>query len=107
MAKVLSITACAIVLTPVAQGRTSWPTPPSWWLHDAACIAWHESTNDPDNQQNPAYRGLYQIGWQEWASVGGSGDPANASRAEQSYRAWLLWLRRGWAPWTTAPLCGL
>lgn len=50
-----------------------------------------------------AYRGLYQFTIGTWRSVGGSGDPIDASVAEQTYRAKRLYLRRGRAPW---PTCG-
>jgi hypothetical protein len=38
-----------------------------------------------------------------WRSVGGSGDPALASAAEQDRRARALATERGTAPW---PVCG-
>lgn len=50
-----------------------------------------------------AYRGAYQFDQQTWNSVGGSGDPAAASPAEQDRRAAMLYSRRGSAPW---PVCG-
>jgi hypothetical protein len=50
-----------------------------------------------------AYRGLYQFTYGTWRAVGGSGDPIDASSEEQTYRAKLLYLRRGSAPW---PVCG-
>ena len=50
-----------------------------------------------------AYRGKYQFDRQTWASVGGSGDPAAASEAEQDRRAAMLYARAGSAPW---PVCG-
>ncbi|HVF04500.1 MAG TPA: ubiquitin-like domain-containing protein [Frankiaceae bacterium] len=50
-----------------------------------------------------AYRGLYQFTIGTWYSVGGTGDPINASVAEQTYRAKQLYLRRGRSPW---PHCG-
>jgi hypothetical protein len=50
-----------------------------------------------------AYRGKYQFDYGTWASVGGSGDPAAASVAEQDYRAGLLLARSGTTPW---PVCG-
>ena len=40
---------------------------------------------------------------QTWASVGGSGNPAAASEAEQNRRAALLYAREGASPW---PVCG-
>ncbi len=49
------------------------------------------------------YRGLYQFDYGTWASVGGKGDPAAASAAEQTYRAALLYSRSGSSPW---PICG-
>jgi hypothetical protein len=49
------------------------------------------------------YRGKYQFDLGTWASVGGSGDPAAASEAEQDYRAGLLYARAGASPW---PVCG-
>jgi len=49
------------------------------------------------------YRGAYQFDRQTWQSVGGSGDPAAASPAEQDARASQLWSQRGANPW---PNCG-
>lgn len=49
------------------------------------------------------YRGKYQFDYATWRSVGGSGDPAAASEAEQDRRAALLYARRGAQPW---PVCG-
>ncbi|MFV0318538.1 MAG: transglycosylase family protein [Microthrixaceae bacterium] len=45
------------------------------------------------------YRGAYQFDTRTWAAVGGSGDPAAASPAEQDYRALLLLRQRGTRPW--------
>lgn len=50
-----------------------------------------------------SYRGKYQFSYETWASVGGSGDPAAASEAEQDYRAALLYAASGSSPW---PVCG-
>ena len=49
------------------------------------------------------YRGLYQFSLSTWRGVGGSGDPIDASSAEQTYRAKLLYKRSGRSPW---PHCG-
>lgn len=49
------------------------------------------------------YRGAYQFDRRTWAAVGGSGDPAAASPAEQDHRALLLMRQRGTRPW---PNCG-
>ena len=50
-----------------------------------------------------AYRGKYQFDQSTWASVGGSGDPAAASEAEQDRRAAMLYARTGASSW---PVCG-
>jgi Transglycosylase-like domain len=50
-----------------------------------------------------SYRGKYQFDTGTWASVGGSGDPAQAPEAEQDYRAALLYQRAGTTAW---PVCG-
>jgi Transglycosylase-like domain len=66
----------------------------------AAC----ESGGDPTIvSSDGSYRGKYQFDYGTWASVGGSGDPAAASEAEQDYRAALLYTRSGSSPW---PVCG-
>jgi len=66
----------------------------------AAC----ESGGDPHAiSSGGSYRGKYQFDYGTWASVGGHGDPAKASEAEQDYRAALLYSRSGSSPW---PICG-
>jgi len=66
----------------------------------AAC----ESGGDPTIvSADGSYRGKYQFAVGTWASVGGSGDPAAASEAEQDYRAALLYSQAGSSPW---PVCG-
>ena len=49
------------------------------------------------------YRGAYQFDYATWQSVGGSGDPAAASPAEQDMRAQMLYEQSGSSPW---PVCG-
>lgn len=66
----------------------------------AAC----ESGGDPTAvSAGGTYRGLYQFDEGTWESVGGSGDPAAASPAEQSMRAAMLYSQSGSSPW---PVCG-
>jgi transglycosylase-like protein len=66
----------------------------------AAC----ESGGDPHAVGGGgAYRGKYQFDQSTWASVGGSGDPAAASEAEQDRRAAMLYARTGASSW---PVCG-
>ena len=50
-----------------------------------------------------AYRGMFQMTFQIWGAVGGSGDPAAATVGEQYYRAALLYRRYGSGQW---PVCG-
>lgn len=70
------------------------------WYALAQC----ESGNNPRAiGGGGAYRGLYQFRISTWQGVGGSGDPIDASREEQTYRAKLLYLRSGRSPW---PYCG-
>ena len=67
----------------------------------AAC----ESGGDPTAvDSSGTYHGLYQFDMGTWASVGGTGSPAEASPEEQSYRASLLYARAGSSPW---PVCGV
>ena len=62
----------------------------------AAC----ESGGDPTAvSSDGSYRGKYQFDFGTWESVGGSGDPAAASEAEQDYRAALLYAQSGSSPW--------
>jgi soluble lytic murein transglycosylase-like protein len=66
----------------------------------AAC----ESGGDPTAvDASGTYYGKYQFDTSTWASVGGSGSPAEASEEEQDYRASLLYARAGSSPW---PVCG-
>ena len=65
----------------------------------AAC----ESGGDPSAVNAAGYYGKYQFDRGTWAAVGGSGNPAEASEAEQDYRASLLYARAGSSPW---PNCG-
>jgi transglycosylase-like protein len=50
-----------------------------------------------------AFRGKYQFTYGTWAAVGGRGDPASASEAEQDRRAAILLQRTGGSAW---PVCG-
>jgi hypothetical protein len=66
----------------------------------AAC----ESGGDPEAvSSDGSYMGLYQFDQGTWESVGGTGSPIEASAAEQSYRAALLYSEAGSSPW---PICG-
>jgi hypothetical protein len=63
-------------------------------------IAQCESGGNPRAvSRNGLYRGKYQFHRDTWRSVGGSGDPADASEREQDRRALILLRRSGTAPW--------
>jgi hypothetical protein len=49
------------------------------------------------------YRGKYQFSTATWQGIGGTGDPAAASEAEQDRRAAMLYARSGAGQW---PVCG-
>lgn len=66
-------------------------------------IASCESGGDPSAVNAAGYYGKYQFDLGTWQSVGGSGNPAEASEPEQDYRAALLYSRAGSSPW---PVCG-
>jgi hypothetical protein len=67
-------------------------------------IATCESGGDPTAvSPDGTYRGKYQFDQSTWASVGGTGDPAAASEAEQDMRAQRLYSQAGASPW---PVCG-
>jgi len=89
-----------------AQGDGEFPSPESVGVSSSTleAIAACESGGDPTAMSaDGTYHGLYQFDYGTWASVGGSGDPAAASPAEQTYRAALLYSQSGSSPW---PICG-
>ncbi|TDD90194.1 G5 domain-containing protein [Actinomadura darangshiensis] len=61
-------------------------------------LNWHglancESHNNPKAVNSAGYYGLYQFSMASWSTVGGKGRPSDASAAEQTYRAQLLYKR--------------
>jgi hypothetical protein len=69
-----------------------------------ARIAQCESGGNPRAvSANGRYFGKYQFSRATWRSVGGRGNPARASEAEQDRRARILYRRAGTSPW---PHCG-
>ena len=69
-----------------------------------ARIAQCESGGDPTAvSADGQYRGKYQFDRATWQLMGGSGDPAQASEAEQDRIAAKLLAQRGTSPW---PVCG-
>lgn len=64
-----------------------------------AALARCESGGNPKAVNPAGYYGLYQFSLSTWASVGGSGNPVNASSSEQTYRAKLLFKKAGAGQW--------
>ncbi|RAG60329.1 G5 domain-containing protein, partial [Burkholderia multivorans] len=52
--------------------------------------------------QNNAHFGLFQFKLATWRSVGGSGNPIDASPREQFDRAKKLQAKAGWGQWACA-----
>ena len=71
--------------------------------HLQAIAACESGGNPRAVSADGAYRGKYQFSYATWAAVGGSGDPAAASEAEQDMRAATLYARAGAGQW---PHCG-
>ena len=65
----------------------------------AAC----ESGGNPKTDTGNGFYGKYQFSLETWRAVGGTGNPARASEAEQNRRAEILYARAGASPW---PVCG-
>ena len=75
------------------------PATPAHLPAIAAC----ESGANPATDTGNGFYGKYQFTEQTWQSVGGAGNPAAASEAEQDRRGGLLYAREGPSPW---PVCG-
>ena len=81
------------------RARIAPPVPPH-----LTAIARCESGGNPSAiSAGGTYRGKYQFSFATWRSVGGTGDPAQASEAEQDRRAAILYRRDGPGQW---PVCG-
>lgn len=67
-------------------------------------------SGEADWRNRSTYRGGMQFAFSTWRRAGGSGDPADASPAEQVFRARVIVLQDGgsWREWPeTARACGL
>jgi hypothetical protein len=84
---------------PVAPAATQSPRAGGTLQAIAAC----ESGGNYGTNTGNGFYGAYQFDLQTWQSVGGSGNPAAASPAEQDRRAAMLYAQRGSSPW---PVCG-
>jgi peptidoglycan hydrolase-like protein with peptidoglycan-binding domain len=79
---------------------------------DPSAAAWYrlrvcESGNNYAIDTGNDHYGAYQFDLPTWRSVGGSGYPNRASKAEQDARALRLYRMRGWQPWQCATILGL
>jgi Transglycosylase-like domain len=86
--------------TPKAPNRSGKAVRPGDPL--ARIRACESGSNYQARSASGRYRGAYQFDRATFASVGGSGDPAAASPAEQDHRARLLLAKRGGQAW---PVC--
>lgn len=64
-----------------------------------AALAQCESSGNPRAVNPAGYYGLYQFSLSTWRSVGGSGNPVDASPAEQTARAQTLYNKAGAGQW--------
>jgi uncharacterized protein YabE (DUF348 family) len=74
------------------------PAPTADGLNWAA-LAQCESGGNPKAVNPAGYYGLYQFSLSTWRSVGGSGNPTDASPAEQTSRAQTLYAKGGAGQW--------
>jgi resuscitation-promoting factor RpfB len=65
-----------------------------------AALAQCESGGNPRAVNPNGYYGLYQFSLSTWHSVGGSGNPIDASATEQTHRAMILYNKAGAGQWT-------
>lgn len=75
-----------------STGTALGATAGSVWYRLAGCESGH---NPRAVSPNGLYFGLYQFSLSTWRSVGGTGNPINASEAEQTKRAKILQRRSG------------
>jgi uncharacterized protein YabE (DUF348 family) len=68
-----------------------------------AALAKCESGGNPKAVNSAGYYGLYQFSLSTWHAQGGSGNPIDASSAEQTNRAQILYGKTGASSW---PSCG-
>ena len=89
----------------VAYGTKARPTysPSADGLNWDALARCESGGNPRAVSSGGTYRGLYQFSMSTWQSVGGTGDPIDATSSEQTYRAQLLYQRSGRSAW---PNCG-
>jgi hypothetical protein len=93
-----------VVPRPVHHPSGGYPAvPTSVSSLDWAALASCESGGRSDAIGSGGYYGLYQFTIGTWDGVGGTGLPSDATAADQTYRAELLYERSGSSSW---PYCG-
>ena len=105
VSRVLLVAMLATGLQLFTSGLTAGADPTAaQWLALRKC---ESSDNYTVVSANGLYYGAYQFNLSTWQSVGGFGQPNQASPAEQDYRALYLYRMRGWQPWSCARVLGL
>jgi len=90
--------------TAAAPAALTYATLPEPWR----CMAGYEAGGNPAEDTGNGFYGMFQFTLSSWAGVGGTGNPADASVAEQLYRAELLQQVQGWGAWpVSSRLCGV
>jgi LysM repeat protein len=78
------------------------------WTGPWACIAQHESGGNPATNTGNGYYGGLQFSLSTWLANGGTGNPADASIAQQEAIANRVLASSGWGAWpNTSVMCGL
>jgi hypothetical protein len=94
----------ALGLEPFASGSVRRTTSSVRLPRILRLIAECESGGDPEAvSPGGQYRGKYQFSVDTWRALGGKGDPAAASEAEQDRLALKLYRRAGTSPWPNCP----
>ena len=88
---------------PAASTGGSGGGTPSGGSLNWAALAECESSGNPRAVNPAGYYGLYQFSLSTWRAQGGSGNPIDASAAEQTKRAQILYGKTGASSW---PSCG-
>jgi uncharacterized protein YabE (DUF348 family) len=93
-----------VTVAPVAEQATVGTKPRPTLAPTADGLNWTalarcESTNNPRAVNPAGYYGLYQFSLSTWRSVGGTGNPIDASPEEQTARAQMLYNKAGAGQW--------
>jgi uncharacterized protein YabE (DUF348 family) len=92
-----------VILKGPTYGAGDVEYPDDVWERLAQC----ESSGNPRAVNPNGHYGLYQFSLATWRSVGGTGNPIDASPEEQTMRAQMLQQKAGWGQWSCAYTIGL